>query len=86
MYNYIGSGIAWLAPYALTVAFGYVGGILSLQHRKELEEYEQASMVPFQPGAPVAMAAAPTGPVSDDNQIIGMDGDIPIVMGKKPDG
>ncbi|MCK4756859.1 MAG: hypothetical protein KAS67_00230 [Thermoplasmata archaeon] len=82
----IGTGIAWLAPYALTVVFGYVGGVLSLHHRRELEEFERASIIPYQSPAPVAMVAAPTAPTNDGNEIIGMDGDIPVVMGNKPDG
>lgn len=36
--TFISSSIQFLVyPYVLTVLFGYVGGILSLQHRKEME-------------------------------------------------
>ncbi len=108
--DYIGLDNAWLAPYILTVLFGYVGGILSLQHKRELKEYEHViqntmnapSVIQIQNDAdPIVQPVISSDPnldgqqagtraspseYQDDNEQIGMDGDIPVVMGKKPDG
>ncbi len=105
--SYIGMGNAWLAPYALTVLFGYAGGVMSLHHKRELKEYEHAlekaiqNMMQTFSQAPVGQAAAVQGVVTQPHtraqkqsqpsaipgeQQIGMDGDIPVIMGKKPDG
>ena len=84
--GYIGMGSAWLAPYALMVLFGYAGGVMSLHHKRELSEYEHALEKAIQTmvqAFPPAAAQPASGP---GEQQIGMDGDIPVIMGKKPDG
>ena len=99
--SYIGMGSAWLAPYVLTLLFGYAGGVMSLHHKRELKEYEHSlekaiqnvlqsfSQAPVaQPAVGQAATAQPqaqSAPIPEEQQI-GMDGDIPVIMGKKPDG
>lgn len=97
----IGFSSAWLAPYALMVLFGYAGGVMSLHHKRELKEYEHALEKAIQnvlqsfsqaPVAPVAVGQAamtqtqPNPASRPGEQQIGMDGDIPVIMGKKPEG
>ncbi len=104
--SYIGLDNAWIAPYILTVLFGYVGGILSLQHKRELKEYEHIlhntaspSIIQIHSGSDpeIKPAIYPTpdangqeevhvdlNEIERDNEQIGMDGDIPVIMGKKP--
>ena len=51
------SGNFIIFPYLLTVIFGYIGGILSLQHRKEMESndtghpFSPLTIINHQPGA-----------------------------------
>ena len=53
----------FIYPYVLTVIFGYVGGILSLQHRKEMEA--EGKTHPFSPVTIVNAAPQPYS--SQDN-------------------
>jgi hypothetical protein len=82
----MGFGGNYIAPYVLTVIFGYVGGILSLQHQRELEEEGQSAFRPVaQPvivQQPVVQAQQPAVQPQQPAQ----QEDIPVVMGKKPDG
>ena len=66
-----GFGETWLTPYILTVIFGYLGGIISSRHQKELEVDHRLKNMPTKVH----------GPASFEGQ-----GEIPLVMGKKPDG
>ncbi|KYK26868.1 MAG: hypothetical protein AYK23_02530 [Candidatus Proteinoplasmatales archaeon SG8-5] len=79
----MGFGGNFIAPYVLTVIFGYVGGILSLQHQRELEEEEQPLAQPVIVQQPVIQAQQPAAPPQQDAQ---QQEDAPVVMGKKPDG
>jgi len=68
-------GDFFIYPYVLTVIFGYVGGILSLQHQRELElQGKDHPFVPF-----TFVNPQPLAQVSDSGQT-------PIIMGKIPDG
>ena len=70
-----GFGETWLTPYILTVIFGYVGGIMSLQHQKEMEvEHRLGNMPTSQAQHPVEEAYSDT------------EADAPLIMGKKPEG
>ncbi|MDO9538245.1 MAG: hypothetical protein Q7J68_07995 [Thermoplasmata archaeon] len=56
----------FIYPYVLTVIFGYVGGILSLQHRRELEA--EGKDHPFMPIAflPAQSMGSPIQPILED--------------------
>jgi len=75
----IGFGGSFIAPYILTVIFGYVGGILSRQHQKEVAEDEHHTFTPIQYPVhqPQPFIQAPV-PVAAGNEN--------VVMGKIPDG
>jgi hypothetical protein len=75
-------------PYILTVIFGYVGGILSLQHRKEMEAdgkdhpfipitVHHGSPTPFDEQAPADVAQEEPTQQTDEP---------PVVKGKVPKG
>jgi hypothetical protein len=63
-----------ISPYILTVIFGYIGGILSLHHQREMEAEG------IQPQTPTVVAI-PQQQVVQPQQVQN-----PVVMGKKPDG
>jgi hypothetical protein len=82
------SGLPFISPYILTVLFGYVGGILSLQHQREVDEGEHSQFVPLLPVEqtpqptevqPQPMPAAPQPQPTEERAV-------PLVMGKKPEG
>lgn len=91
----LGFGGPWLTPYILTIIFGYVGGIMSLQHQKEMEESgtpgvggTQPTIVPVPVLPQVQTPVQPTHPQAPITPQANrpQEGDVPIVMGKKPEG
>ncbi|MBA3044624.1 MAG: hypothetical protein KKH41_09460 [Candidatus Thermoplasmatota archaeon] len=93
MFNYIQTFISamwshefFIYPYVLTVIFGYVGGILSLQHQREMEDGGRGH--PFIPVAiisPQAISMQEPQPSADPGfQNAGNEPG--VVMGKIPDG
>lgn len=76
--NAMWSGEFFVYPYILTVIFGYVGGILSLQHQRELEA--QGRQHPFLPLTIINQSTSPQARPDAAGS-----GDAPVVMGKIPD-
>ena len=66
----------FIYPYVLTVIFGYIGGILSLQRQKELET--EGKEHPF---VPLTIVNQPIGPQPQ----AAATGETPVIMGKVPD-
>jgi len=86
MFHYIDTFISamwsyefFIYPYVLTVIFGYVGGILSLQHRKEMEgggkDHPFTPIAIFPQQVPVPAAQAAPQPQQQE-----------VVMGQVPKG
>ena len=81
--NSIGLSSFFIAPYVLTVIFGYVGGILSLQHQREMGAEGSPPLTPIVPMAQPIQQVQPVQQVQP--QPAGQE-QIPLIMGKKPDG
>jgi hypothetical protein len=75
------SGLPFISLYILTVIFGYVGGILSLQHQREVDEGEHSHFVPL---LPVGQTPQPEPGMPQPQQ--SEKREVPLVMGKKPEG
>jgi len=90
MFNYIDTFISamwshefFIYPYVLTVIFGYVGGILSLQHRREMDA--QGEGHPFHPIA-IINQPQPSAMGSFDNNRGTSAGEGDVVTGQVPKG
>ena len=70
--------LPFISPYVLTVIFGYVGGILSLQHQREVDAGEHSHFVPLLPVQQSQPAL--------EQQLPTQEKEVPLVMGKKPEG
>jgi hypothetical protein len=78
---------SFIAPYILTVIFGYVGGILSLQQQREWKEEEQpVAQAISQPVIVQQPVVQEQQPVPPPQQAAPQQEEVPVVMGKKPDG
>lgn len=86
----MGFGGNFYAPYILTVIFGYIGGILSLQHQREIDAEQGAFASPVIVQQPVITAQQPAvpqqHPAVHELQPAAQQTEGQVVMGKVPDG